>query len=118
MRVDYMKRTCCRTCKMLELSEVLQQANVPIVSKQECEKKSLELSKSSNGHILDSMICAGSEIISACHGDDGGPLVCKVNDKWELHGSISQHSFACKSSESYTIASRTKGFNEWIRHTI
>jgi len=116
--VDYMKRTCCRSCEMLGLSDVLQQAEIPIVSKEACKKKNIALELTKNSHVDDSMICMGSEKASACHGDAGGPLVCKVHGKWELHGSISQHSFNCKSSEAYSVAARTKVFKDWIKHTI
>jgi len=64
------------------------------------------------------MICGGSggtERISGCHGDSGGPFVCYYKGKWELHGSVSHGSPVCKSTETYTVFSRTMHFKEWIK---
>ena len=63
------------------------------------------------------MICSGDGGVtrkSGCHGDSGGPFVCQVNDRWELHGAVSHGSPRCSSSETYTVYARVTHFKNWI----
>jgi secreted trypsin-like serine protease len=100
------------------MHDVLQQAKMPIVANDVCEAK--------NQHIIplpitSRMLCAGSggtSRISGCHGDSGGPFVCKVNGKWELHGDVSHGSPRCESNETYTVFARTTYFKKWILETM
>jgi len=100
------------------MTRFLQQGLLPVVSNEDCYKKN---------HvripipITDAMICGGSggtERTSGCHGDSGGPFVCKVNGVWELHGSVSHGSPVCKSTETYTVFSRTFHFLDWIKKNM
>jgi len=96
----------------------LQQGLLPVVSNEKCYEK--------NHHripipITDAMICGGSggtERTSGCHGDSGGPFVCENNGVWELHGSVSHGSPVCKSTETYTVFSRTFHFLDWIKKNM
>jgi len=100
------------------MTTVLQQGLLPVVSNNVCYEK--------NRHripvrITDAMICGGSggtDRISGCHGDSGGPFVCNIDGKWELHGSVSHGSPVCKSTETYTVFSRTFYFKNWIAKTV
>jgi len=100
------------------MTRYLQQGLLPVVSNKQCYEK--------NHHripipITDAMICGGSggtERTSGCHGDSGGPFVCKVNGVWELHGSVSHGSPVCKSTETYTVFSRTFHFLDWIKKNM
>jgi len=100
------------------MTRFLQQGLLPVVSNKQCYEK--------NHHripipITDAMICGGSggtERTSGCHGDSGGPFVCKVDGVWELHGSVSHGSPVCKSTETYTVFSRTFYFMDWIKKNM
>lgn len=41
-------------------------------------------------------LCAGkNKLVSACNGDTGGPLACRVNGQWKLHGVTSWFHPSC-----------------------
>merc|ERR1719494_1722992 len=64
-------------------------AKMPVVSNQVCHKKNYA---SIRIPVTDAMICSGdggSSRRSGCHGDSGGPFVCNLNGRWELHGAVS-----------------------------
>jgi len=97
------------------MTRFLQQGILPVVSNKVCYEK--------NKHripipITDAMICGGSGgalRTSGCHGDSGGPFVCKVEGVWELHGDVSHGSPVCSSTETYTVFARTFHFVDWIK---
>ena len=63
------------------------------------------------------MLCAGVEgtILSGCHGDSGGPYVCKNSaGRWVLQGAVSWGSPRCSASERYTVFARVAQFRNWI----
>jgi len=96
----------------------LQQALMPAVDSKVCEAKNRKII---NIPITDAMICGGEggvNPISGCHGDSGGPYVCEVNGKWELHGAVSHGSPRCKSTETYTVFARVTHFRKWIDATM
>ena len=73
--------------KLYIMFQILQQAEVPLVSRDTCQKGYDDL-----GYTITTRTrCAGySEVaIEACQGDSGGPLVCARNDQWFLMGAIS-----------------------------
>uniref|UniRef100_A0A672YQT8 Peptidase S1 domain-containing protein n=1 Tax=Sphaeramia orbicularis TaxID=375764 RepID=A0A672YQT8_9TELE len=60
----------------------LQQALLPVVDHSICSRSDWWGSSAKT-----TMICAGGESKSACHGDSGGPLNCKGRDgKWYVQG--------------------------------
>jgi len=96
----------------------LQQGVLPVVSNEVCYQKNHKIIPIP---ITKAMICGGSGgtvTTSGCHGDSGGPFVCQVDGKWELHGSVSHGSPRCKSTETYTVFSRTHTFLSWIQETL
>lgn len=100
------------------MTQVLQQGLLPIVSRKQCFER--------NHHLIPipispDMICAGSggsDRISGCHGDSGGPFVCHLNGKWELHGDVSHGSPRCDSRETYNVFCRTNYLKNWIREKM
>jgi len=97
---------------------MLQQAVMPAVSNDVCDKKNY---RGIGLHVTADMICGGSggtSRRSGCHGDSGGPYVCQVNGRWELHGDVSHGSGRCKSTDSYTVFARTTYFKSWIEEQI
>ena len=59
------------------------------------------------------MICAGDggqSNIGGCHGDSGGPFVCEIDNRWELHGAVSWGHGSCESERMYTVFARVNFF--------
>jgi len=97
------------------MTNILQQAKMPVVSNQVCHKKNYA---SIRIPVTDAMICSGdggSSRRSGCHGDSGGPFVCNLNGRWELHGAVSHGSPRCASTETYTVFARVAHFKSWIQ---
>ena len=92
---------------------ILQQAHMPSVSLADCKKK--------NGNIgipiTDAMVCGakpGTQI-SGCHGDSGGPYVCKnAAGRWVLQGDVSWGSGSCNVNQLYSVFGRVAKFRNWI----
>ncbi|XP_066477486.1 elastase-1-like [Tiliqua scincoides] len=98
----------------LTLSEVLNQANLPIIDFNTCHLKKFWGSK-----IQPSMICAGLRDTvgspAACQGDSGGPLVCQIGgDMWEVHGVVSFGPVGCQVRNKPTVFTRTSAYIPWI----
>merc|ERR1711925_6698 len=55
--------------------------------------------------------------ISGCRGDSGGPYVCNINNRWELHGAVSWGESTCSSSY-YSVFANIYFFKDWIKNTI
>ncbi len=68
--------------------------------------------------MTDKMVCAGvpGTIKSGCHGDSGGPFVCRdaSTDKFYLHGAVSWGSPRCNSADAYTVFARVQALRGWI----
>lgn len=91
----------------------LQQGLLPIQPKAAC-------SKLNTGNlwmtITDQMICGArpGKRTSGCHGDSGGPYVCKIGENWELHGAVSWGSPVCNIKQAYTVFANIFRFKSWI----
>lgn len=93
---------------------VLHVAHVPLIDKQTCAGLQGYADK-----ITDNMICAGFDTgaVDTCKGDSGGPLQCKVGEKWYLVGVTSwggkNYEGCAEPSEpgAYTDVSR---YTDWI----
>ncbi|KAL9972365.1 hypothetical protein ACROYT_G018650 [Oculina patagonica] len=92
--------------------DILQQAAVPLVSKNRCLR----------GYpyqIHDSMLCAGLDQggVDACQGDSGGPLVCEYNGKWFIEGATSWGA-GCAAPGKYGVYAKVRYVKNWIDQTI
>ncbi|XP_074856209.1 LOW QUALITY PROTEIN: elastase-1-like [Carettochelys insculpta] len=101
----------------LTLSEVLNQAKLPIIDFSTCRQK-----KFWGDRVQQSMLCAGfrdtGETPAACQGDSGGPLVCQIRrEKWEVHGIVSFGPTGCKVENKPTVFTRTSAYISWIEAT-
>ncbi|XP_075911076.1 elastase-1-like isoform X2 [Petromyzon marinus] len=88
----------------------LQQVKLPFVSYAECNS-----SEYWGTIVKPSMICAGDSLHSACNGDSGGPLNCKTDRGWEVHGITSFVSnFGCNYYTKPSVFTRVSGYSAWI----
>jgi len=93
----------------------LKQSPLNVVSKETCTNLNtvnMEIP------ITKEMVCAGlgpEKENSGCHGDSGGPFVCKNGDgAWVLQGSVSWGNGYCLASEGYTVFARLGEMRHWI----
>nr|XP_032834865.1 chymotrypsin-like elastase family member 2A [Petromyzon marinus] len=88
----------------------LQQAKLPFVSYAKCSS-----SEYWGTTVKPSMICAGDSLHSTCYGDSGGPLNCKTDRGWEVHG-ITSFGFptSCNFDTKPNVFTRVSGYSAWI----
>lgn len=105
------------------VSNILQNASMTTVSNPTCVAKLATAPEKGLRHdkriwnITDNMICAGDAgktNKSGCYGDSGGPLACKKNTKWVLHGIVSWGDPDCLAYNHYTVFARVSHFRSWI----
>ncbi|XP_069807122.1 ovochymase-1 [Dendropsophus ebraccatus] len=77
--------------RSLVYPKLLQQAKVPLKSKEECmEYWDTDISERN--------VCGGAAGASSCSGDSGGPLICRSGNKYTLVGVVSWGSGMCETS--------------------
>ncbi|CAB3991891.1 MAM and LDL-receptor class A domain-containing 1-like isoform X1 [Paramuricea clavata] len=89
---------------------VLQEAQVPIVTPQECKN-------SYGSSITDRMLCAGHSQggTDTCQGDSGGPLVCEHSDgSWHLSG-VTSWGRGCASAGYYGVYAHVANLYPWVK---
>uniref|UniRef100_A0A8D0BKY0 Peptidase S1 domain-containing protein n=1 Tax=Salvator merianae TaxID=96440 RepID=A0A8D0BKY0_SALMN len=95
------------------LSEVLNQAKLPVIDFKTCHLKKFWGVK-----VQSSMLCAGlrdTANIFFFQGDSGGPLLCQIEKKsWEVHGIVSFGPVGCQVQNKPTVFTRTSAFIPWI----
>ncbi|XP_042667226.1 chymotrypsin-like elastase family member 1 isoform X1 [Centrocercus urophasianus] len=98
-----------------QLSSVLQQAYLPVVSYSTCSRLSYWGSTVKN-----TMICAGGDGVRAgCQGDSGGPLNCAVDGVYQVHGITSfVSSLGCNTRNKPTVFTRVSAYISWISSVI
>ena len=101
----------------------LQQAQLPLVSNAECSAKLAASPAGGRLNITEHMVCAGeldpNQMQGGCHGDSGGPFVCKdsTSGKFFLEGAVSWGSSNCnfiQQNKQYTVFARVSQFRDWI----
>ncbi|XP_057717297.1 transmembrane protease serine 9-like isoform X2 [Corythoichthys intestinalis] len=88
----------------------LMEVDVPVVGNRECY-----CNYSGVINITDNMICAGLSEggKGGCHGDSGGPMVCKQGSVWVQSGVVS-FGVPCSVPEFPTVFARVSQYQEWI----
>ncbi|XP_075860355.1 enteropeptidase [Microcebus murinus] len=91
-------------------ANVLQEADVPLLSNEKCQQQMPEY------NITENMICAGYEEggIDTCQGDSGGPLMCQENNRWFLAG-VTSFGYQCALPNRPGVYVRVTRFTEWIQ---
>merc|ERR550519_678810 len=112
---DYLGQNCLLTGwgrydrMTQELSNTLQELETTVISRDACEKKfSWRGWKIQHSHI-----CFAKSWATACHGDSGGPAVCKENGKWVLVGVTSGGDPSCQFGYP-NVYTRISSFRWWI----
>ncbi|GFY56337.1 coagulation factor X [Trichonephila inaurata madagascariensis] len=94
--------------------EILHQAEVPLVSKDECTKMY------QNTYISANMFCAGFENghVDSCRGDSGGPLIHDRKDgSWAIYG-VTSFGDGCGKRRKYGVYANVLNHLGWIRNVI
>uniref|UniRef100_A0A4W3I142 Zgc:112285 n=1 Tax=Callorhinchus milii TaxID=7868 RepID=A0A4W3I142_CALMI len=99
------------------LSEVLNQAKLPVIDHHTCKLK-----KYWGDRVRKTMICAGFKDTeghpAACQGDSGGPLLCQIHsDKWEVHGVVSFGPIGCTVENKPSVFTRIITYIPWMETT-
>jgi len=95
-----------------EPSNVLRQANVPVVPQQECKNKYAK-----SGLVIDdTKICAGRGVRDACQGDSGGPLLSRKlqGGRWAVVG-VTSWGKGCAKENFPGVYTRVDKYVDWIR---
>ncbi|NXL61667.1 ENTK Enteropeptidase, partial [Chordeiles acutipennis] len=94
-------------------SDILQEAEVPLISNEKCQQRMPEYS------ITENMICAGYDIggVDSCQGDSGGPLTFEDGNKWFLVG-VTSFGHECALPKRPGVYVRVTMFVDWIKKFI
>ncbi|XP_050567843.1 LOW QUALITY PROTEIN: enteropeptidase [Cygnus atratus] len=94
-------------------SNILQEAEVPLILNDQCQQWMPEYS------ITENMICAGYDMggIDSCQGDSGGPLMFEDGNEWVLVG-VTSFGYKCALPERPGVYARVSMFVDWIQNTI
>ncbi|XP_015923310.1 vitamin K-dependent protein C isoform X1 [Parasteatoda tepidariorum] len=95
-------------------TDILHEANVPIVNFRECQKSYHDQ------YISDNMLCAGFEagLVDSCKGDSGGPLMYQRKDgTWAVFG-VTSFGDGCGEAKKYGVYANVLKYLSWIRNII
>ncbi|XP_065597911.1 enteropeptidase isoform X6 [Cyrtonyx montezumae] len=94
-------------------SNILQEAEVPLISNEKCQERLPEYSITKN------MICAGYDMggVDSCQGDSGGPLMFEDGSQWVLVG-VTSFGYECALPQRPGVYVRVPVFADWIQKII
>ncbi|XP_033149388.1 venom protease [Drosophila busckii] len=95
-------------------SQVLREAQVPIVSRQSCEQNYKSIFQFVQ--FSDKLICAGSSSVDACQGDSGGPLM-HGGVRYYLLGIVS-FGYECARPGFPGVYTRTSSYLGWLQQLM
>ncbi|KAL7731985.1 hypothetical protein ACLKA6_015749 [Drosophila palustris] len=102
-----------------DTSNVLRDAQVPIVSRQSCEQNYKSVFQFVQ--FSDKLICAGSSTVDACQGDSGGPLMMPQLDggiyRYHLLGVVS-FGYECARPGFPGVYTRVNSYLNWIQQIL
>uniref|UniRef100_A0A3B4YFH9 Transmembrane serine protease 15 n=1 Tax=Seriola lalandi dorsalis TaxID=1841481 RepID=A0A3B4YFH9_SERLL len=101
-----------RVAEQGSLPDVLQEAKVPLVVQDQCQRQLPEYT------ITSSMVCAGFPEggVDSCQGDSGGPLMCLDDGHWTQIG-VTSFGIGCGRPQSPGVYARVSAFFSWIAQT-
>ncbi|KAI2647024.1 Transmembrane protease serine 11C [Labeo rohita] len=97
-----------------EISDILQEVQVPIVSNSDCYT-------AYGGLITSNMICAGIINVGEkgpCQGDSGGPVVSRNGSLWIQSGIVSFGGVKCDDPKYPSVFTRVSRYQDWITSKI
>ncbi|KAI2666439.1 Serine protease 30 [Labeo rohita] len=97
-----------------EISDILQEVQVPIVSNSDCYT-------AYGGLITSNMICAGIINVGgkgSCQGDSGGPVVNRNGSLWIQSGIVSFGGVKCDDPKYPSVFTRVSRYQDWITSNI
>lgn len=106
-----------KTSSDSSFSKILREAKMPVVDYQTCAAGNANLFAKVDDK---TMLCAGyggNSVVSGCHGDSGGPFVCKEQGRWVLRGAVSWGDHWCRGGSTFSVFARISTFVEWISTT-
>ena len=95
-----------------QLAPFLKQASAPVASFGECRRRN-----SATVHDF-SMVCVGGRGSSACNGDSGGPLSCRVGGRWVVRGAASWVTSRTCPGNTFSVYARVSSYVNWINGQI
>lgn len=97
-----------------QLSTILQEVNVPVVSSKACKASLGEYD------ITDNMLCAGGiKGQDACQGDSGGPLMGDHPDSNQTYlAGVVSWGLGCAREDLYGVYTKVSRYSDWIKHNI
>jgi len=104
----------------VDMSDVLMNIEVQVISNEECEASEVSIGGNSltyNGEITDNMLCAQDYRQDSCQGDSGGPLVISDYDG-DVQVGVVSGGVGCALEQFPGVYARVSEAYEWIQGEV